>query len=109
MLSEPVFNIDLSWFLFLGHDCKEAKTKLDEGELTREEYCEIIVKRVCSALCSIPGFAVGFIVGGMVLPVLGAFIGGAVGDYLGKEAGEKLGELLTPLFVEHLAKVEKIE
>ena len=45
----------------------------------------------------------------MVLPVLGAFIGGAVGDYLGKEAGEKLGDLVAPLFIEHLAKIEKPE
>ncbi|XP_028396349.1 uncharacterized protein LOC114520305 [Dendronephthya gigantea] len=93
----------------LGHDCKEAKTKFDEEKLTREEYCEVIVKRVCGAACSIPGFVVGFVLGGMVLPVLGAFLGGVVGDFLGKEAGGKLGELLTPLFIEHLACKEKIE
>lgn len=104
-----IFTAFIIEVVLLGHDCREAKTKFDEEKLTREEYCEVIVKRVCGALCSIPGFVVGFILGGMVLPILGAFLGGAVGDFLGKQAGGKLGELLTPLFIEHLAGKKRIE
>jgi hypothetical protein len=95
------------FYSYIGHDCKNAKTKLDEGKLSREEYCEVIVKRVCGAVCSIPGFAVGFVLGGMILPVLGAFLGGALGGFLGKEAGGKLGEILTPMIIEHLSGEEK--
>lgn len=111
---------DLSIFIaavietvLLCKDYRVAKKKYDKGELTREEFCEVVVKRVCAGICSILLSSFGFLLGGMVpLPILGcftSFLGGFLGDFLGKKAGGKLGDLLTPLFIEHLVRKKKIE
>ena len=104
--------------LFLGRDFCDTKAKLDEGKLTREEFCNVIVKRVFATLSSIfshwivffwlpeiKWFALGSFLGGYVLPVLGTIAVGTVGDYLAKLGGAFLAEqIITPLFIEVLIK-----
>jgi hypothetical protein len=98
--------------LSLKLDYSDAKAKLKQGKLTREEFVEVIVKRVCAALLSIGGNCIGFIcgaikwsalgtiLGGCILPILGVFVAGAGGDYLAKLAGGILAEkVVTPLVV----------
>ncbi|CAB4044357.1 Hypothetical predicted protein, partial [Paramuricea clavata] len=103
--------------LSLKLDYSDAKAKLKQGRLTREEFYEVIVKRVCAAFLSIWGNCIGFtygeikwlalgnFLGGWVLPILGVFVAGAGGDYLAKLVGGILAEkVVTPLVVSSLDK-----
>ena len=78
---------------------------------------EVMIQRICAAICSLPGFWLGYFLGGMlpvaicgwVFPaVLVAIIEGAVCDFLTKEAGGKLADqVVLPLVESLMSKDEK--
>ena len=85
--------------------------KACNSNLNQEQFMEVMIKRICAAICSLPDFWLGYYLGGMLsvaicgwpLPAVLVYIGGGgtLFDFLAKEAGGKLGELVLP-FVKHL-------
>lgn len=88
----------------LIYDCYKASN----SNLTKEQFTEVVIKRICAAFCSIPGFWFTYYLGGILsmaicgwaLPaVLVSFIAGAVGDFAAKQLGGKLADaIVIPLF-----------
>ena len=58
------------------------------SNLNQEQFMEVMIKRICATICSLPGFWLGYYLGGMLsvaicgwpLPAVLVYIGG--GGYL---------------------------
>ena len=73
----------------------------------QEKFKEVMIKRFCAAICSLPGFWLGYYLSGMLsvaicgwapLAVLVSIVVGALCDFLAKEAGGQLAvQVVLPL------------
>ena len=101
-----IFNPKYAVLIALVFEIVLLMYDLYKGSLTKEQFLEVVIKRICAAVCSIPSFWLAYYLGGMlsiticgyVLPaILVSIIAGAVGDFVAKEAGGKFAEVVTPL------------
>ena len=85
--------------------------KTCNSNISQEQFMEVMVERICAAICSIPGFWLGYYLGGMLsvaicgwaLPaVLVSIVVGASCDFLAKEVGGKLGDQVVLPLVKRL-------
>ena len=97
----------------LIYDCYNASN----SNLTEEQFTEVVIKRICAAVCSIPGFWFSNYLGGKLsmaicgwaLPaVLVSIIAGAAGDFASKElSGWLTDAVVIPLFNWLLSEAKK--
>ena len=91
--------------------------KASNSNLTKEQFAEVVIKRICATFCSIPGFWLAYYLGGILsmaicgwaLPaVLVSIIAGAAGDFAAKQLGGKLADaVVIPLFELLLSEAKK--
>ena len=103
-------------FLFFC-DYYKAEDKASNNNLTKEQFIEVVIKRICAAVFSIPGFWFSNYLGGMLsiaicgwaLPAfLVSIIAGAAGDFAAKQLGGKFADaVVIPLFEWLLSEAKK--
>ena len=100
--------------------------KASNSNLTKEQFAEVVIKRICATFCSIPGFWLAYYLGGMLsiaicggytlLAVCGyalpaflvSIVAGAAGDFAAKQLGGKLADaVVIPLFELLLSEAKK--
>ena len=74
------------------------------SNMNLKQFLEVIIKRICAAVASVPGFQISYCLGGILplcfvsyafFPTCGALIAGPIGDFLSKLIGGLLGDLIV--------------
>lgn len=90
---------------FAGKNIRDASKKRSAGEISKEEFEEIVIKRVVGASVCVPMSLAGSVVGQYVLPI--PIVGNVIGGITGSAAGRVVGAVLSTTVIKTKHRVGK--